>query len=161
MAADDWQTIRSVRLRALSDAPSAFGSSYEQQSRESDEQWIERVQQLTDPQHAGTWLAWLHDEPAGMVVGVRDNKVIDRAWLVSMWVAPNVRRLGVGQQLIQSAIDWGSEQQIQALHLHVTDGNEPAKGLYQRVGFSMTGETMPHPRLEDLVEHEMKYVFAR
>lgn len=160
MKAGQWQTIRSVRLRALSDAPTAFGSSYEVQSRDSDEQWMERVGQLTDPERAGTWLAWLRDEPVGLVVGVLDAEVAGRAWLVSMWVAPNARRIGVGQQLIRSVIDWGATQQLQCIHLHVTEGNEPAQGLYERIGFRMTGDTMPHPRIQGLSEHEMRYVFA-
>ena len=160
MNAADWAIIRPLRLRALSDSPSAFGSSFAEQSKESDAQWIERIEQLTDPRRAGMWLAFLGEDAVGMVAGVKDEKDPRRAWLISMWVAPDARRHGLGQALIHHVIDWADQSGMDAMHLHVTDGNDPARRLYERLGFQTTGETMPHPRIPNLIEHEMRRVLG-
>lgn len=158
MPADDWQTIRGVRLRALKEAPTAFGSGYEDQSKLTDAQWIEWVRQLTDAKRPAAWLGFVDDEPVGMAVCASDRELVDRGWLVSVWVAPTARQRGVGRTLITHVIEWARHVPYQALHLHVTEGNTPATRLYRRMGFEMTGDTMPHPRIDNLLEHEMRLV---
>ena len=41
IGADEWGELRDLRLRALQDAPDAFGSTYEEESIRTDAEWME------------------------------------------------------------------------------------------------------------------------
>ena len=137
----DWQALRDVRLAALQDAPDAFGSTYAEQARFTEEDWQRRI--------AGdsTFLAFLDGEdrePVGLSGGYRDD---DGSYhLVSMWVHSRGRGQGVGETLINAVTDWARTQpEATALYLWVTEDNKPARGLYERCGFVPTGKRQPLP----------------
>lgn len=59
----------------------------------------------------------------------------------AMWVAPTVRRSGVGSGLIQSAIEWARSLGVLVASLWVTEQNAEAIAFYQRHGFESTETT--------------------
>ena len=65
--------------------------------------------------------------------------------LISMWVAPEARRTGVGAALVDAVIDWARAQGFPRLGLEVVDGNAAARALYARKGFEPVGESLPCP----------------
>ena len=67
LAADDWAALRDVRLHALRDAPTAFGSSYEAESVLDDAGWRDKARRWTDPNHAAAWTARSGDEAVGLL----------------------------------------------------------------------------------------------
>ena len=83
--------------------------------------------------------------PAGMVgaiiVGDDDGVFVDRAVeLLSMWVSPDFRGMGVGDAAVRAVIDWaGMNCPGAAVVLSVKATNERAIDLYSRHGFAMTG----------------------
>ena len=153
--AADHAALRGVRLRALQDVPSAFGSTYDQESRMTAEEWQAKTRQWTDPHCNATWMAWHDQQTVGLVAGVQDTEDATRAWLVSMWVDPAFRRRGIARDLIQEVLGWSAGRGRSAVHLHVTSNNPVARELYLRMGFVTTGDSIPHPRRPDLVEYEM------
>ncbi|MEO0514206.1 MAG: GNAT family N-acetyltransferase [Planctomycetota bacterium] len=160
LEAADWETLRGVRLRALSDTPTAFGSSYETESALSDSDWREKAHKWTDPERCATWIARRDERVVGLVACVFDADQVGRAWLVSMWVDPEVRRAGLGTRLIETARRWAEAGGASDWCLHVTSNNDAAARLYETVGFTATGDSMPHPRFHDLIEHEMRQVLG-
>jgi ribosomal protein S18 acetylase RimI-like enzyme len=42
-------------------------------------------------------------------------------------------------------IGWARDRQATSVHLWVTETNAPARALYQRCGFTLTGERQPLP----------------
>lgn len=145
--------LKDVRLRALQDMPSAFGSTYARELAFSDETWVERA----TPQAKGgiTFLAMDGDVACGLVGGFRDREDVLAAKVVSMWVAPTHRRLGVGQQLVQAVVDWAKKNKVKNLKLLVTNNNHGAIQFYERIGFCKTGHTEPYPNDPNLFEYEM------
>lgn len=134
---DDWATWRLLRLAALGEAPTAFGSSLADWQGEGDtqERWRDR---LSLP-GSHNIIAVLEDQSVGMASGVptADDNVVE---LISMWVAPAARRLGVGDARVREIERWAQRAGGRVVRLDVADGNTAAAALYQRHGFAYTGE---------------------
>jgi GNAT superfamily N-acetyltransferase len=137
----DWQALRDIRLEALRDAPAAFGSTYEQEARRGEAGWRDRIAR------GGTFLAYVPEvaasEPAGLAGGYTADPVTVE--LVSMYVRPRARGRGVGEALVASVIGWARDQNAARVHLWVTETNPHARALYERLGFTPTGERQPLP----------------
>lgn len=185
VTADDWELMRDTRLAALADAPSAFGSSYAREAGFTEEQWRGRFSERSvaffahddsaDPGAASAALAASGPAstvpastgstttgpastgpatalPAGLAgVYVQDSE----ADLVSMWVHPSARGLGVGEALVAAAAAWAKASGYDKLFLWVTESNAPARRLYERLGFTPTGESQPLPSDPSLPELRM------
>lgn len=65
--------------------------------------------------------------------------VLDEVHLLNIAVAPEHRRQGWGQVLLQSLATQALAKGAQWLWLEVRTGNAPARGLYQRFGFQPMG----------------------
>lgn len=113
---DDWTTWFEIRLRALADAPSAFGSTYPETSRMTEEQ----VRARLDHERAVGLdvLALVNDRPVGMAGGFGDRP----GWLrvVGMWVEPAHRGNGLAGVLLEHVVAWGTEAHVGSLTV-VTD----------------------------------------
>ena len=146
--AEDWRLLRDVRLAALADAPGAFLSTHEERATSADEYWQRRIA------YGGTFFAYLPDvdgtDPAGLVGGFQERP--DTVELVSLWVRPKARGLGVGDALVAAVVDWARARKAASVHLWLMDTNERARTLYQRCGFSPTGESQPLPSNPQLTE---------
>ena len=131
---DDWKLWRELRLAALADTPSAFGSVHADWVDAPEERWRER---LTLP---GCYqvIASLDGTPIGMAGGLPADEP-DVAELVSMWISPAGRGKGVGDALMAAIEDWARGTGAHTLELAVADGNEPARNLYLRNGFADFG----------------------
>jgi GNAT superfamily N-acetyltransferase len=66
----------------------------------------------------------------------------DQLFLAGIYVTAAMRRRGIGSAILRDLID-GSVRQGKALTLRVLKVN-PARHLYERVGFAVTGETDTH-----------------
>ena len=147
---DDWQALRDVRLAALREAPSAFGSTYAREASFTEQQWRGRIND-----RSVTFFAYLPEnpEPAGLAgVYVADGV----ANVVSMWVRPSARGNGVGEALIGATADWAKARDHDSIVLWVTESNTPARKLYDRCGFAPTGERQPLPSDPTLPEVRMR-----
>ena len=147
---DDWVVWRDIRLKALQDARTAFGSTYESQVGRTEQQWRDRLH----PANGLTCLAMLHGRIVGMAAGHPEGDGVVE--LISMWVSPDARRRGVGDALVDEVVHWAREQHADAVELWVTRGNDPAERLYARHGFVSTGVTKPLPSNPALDEFAMR-----
>jgi GNAT superfamily N-acetyltransferase len=151
-AAEEWQVLRDIRLTALRDTPFAFGSTHAEEALLPEQHWRDRAGR------GSSFLAYLPEvsttEPVGLAAGYLETPGM--AELVSMWVSPQARGRGVGEALIARVADWARGQaDVTTLHLWVTTGNKPARLLYERCGFALTGEGQPLPRDPSLHEVAM------
>jgi putative acetyltransferase len=65
---------------------------------------------------------------------------------LGLMVAADARRQGVGQALLEAAVEWARDADIRKLELHVFPWNEPAIQLYERFGFEREGLRRTHYR---------------
>jgi ribosomal protein S18 acetylase RimI-like enzyme len=144
--------LKDVRLRALRDTPTAFSSTYAEESRLGDADWFARAEQWTSDGSA-VYLAMDFNVPCGIAAGFIERDIPGHAHLASMWVAATHRRLGIGSRLVEAIIAWSSARRLDSLQLTVTGNNDPAIRFYERLGFKLTGRTKPYrndPTLTDL-----------
>jgi ribosomal protein S18 acetylase RimI-like enzyme len=146
--------FRAVRLRALQDTPSAFGSTYAKECQLSDADWIDRTV-LWNGERAVGFLALDSGVACGIAGSFMDQEDVTRAHLVSMWTAPTHRQQGVGRLLVDEIFGWARLRGARTLQLMVVSNNESAVLFYQRLGFTKTGRTEPYPNDPALIEYEM------
>ena len=155
LAPEDWPMWRDLRLAALTEAPSAFGSTLAewQGAGDREERWRAR---LSIP-GGRNLVALLDGRPVGMASGVPadDGTIVEGTGveLISMWVSPVARGLGVGDLLIRAVESWAVEQRAETLRLSVMPDNARAIALYERHGFADSGE--PGDLLADGVRREL------
>jgi len=144
--------FKDVRLRALKEVPTAFSSTYAEEFQLTDAEWLKRAARWTD-ETSIAYLAVDAGSPCGIAAGFLDKNEATRAHLVSMWVAPTHRRLGIGYMLVEEIIAWLRVKSVRTLQLLVTSNNDPAIRFYQQLGFQLTGRTEPYandPALSNL-----------
>jgi GNAT superfamily N-acetyltransferase len=141
---DQWRVYRDLRLGALAEAPYAFSSTLERELAFDDRIWQQRL----GSGGAATFLAWDDDQVVGMASGKRENPddefAVPGAWqLVAMWVSPSVRGTGVAAALVEAVAEYVRGTGAPALVLWVTEVNDRARRLYERLGFAPTGCRQP------------------
>jgi GNAT superfamily N-acetyltransferase len=166
ITADNLEQFKAVRLRALRDAPSAFGSTWARESHFTHAEWMSRVLRwsgdhgigflaIEDGVGCGIAGALLKaDDASTETLELRRPRLMT-ASLVSMWTAPSHRQRGVGRMLVGAVLDWARLRGVQSMTLMVVSTNSTAIDFYLRLGFAMTGRTEPYPNDASLVEYEM------
>lgn len=145
---DDWARVREIRLRALREDPGVFGSSLEREERFKEKHW--RMRTRTVP----TWIAIDADGLTRGLVSMllEPGSPTDDRHIVSLWVAPEARRRGIGWALLDTVRQAAIADKARTLSLWLVDGNNAAGDLYVRAGFARTGERMALPRDPDVTE---------
>jgi GNAT superfamily N-acetyltransferase len=150
---DEGLRLRALRLRALADSPSAFGSTLGREEAFADEVWHERATRGGLGQDRVTYVAEDGDRWIGMATGlVADGPRLD---LVGMFVEPAARGRRVGVALVQAVAAWARGRGTPHLYLWVTSTNQAALALYHRCDFKMTGRHQPLDHTPTLLELEM------
>lgn len=139
MAPGEWPLWRDLRLRALADAPEAFGSSLAEWEKADERRWRRRLEQV--PFNA---IAVVDDVPIGQASGTAADED-RRVELISMWVAPEARGTGVACALVDAVADWAHGAGATAVRLSVRRANEHAIRLYRRTGFVHVDEFEDKP----------------
>jgi GNAT superfamily N-acetyltransferase len=140
--------VRSIRLRALSDAPEAFGSIYARELARTTADW----QRWLSP--AATFLLESSEGPAGLVAGRTDEADPRVVWLLSMWVDPTRRGQRGGDALVTAVLSWARSVGAAEVRLQVVETNGRARRFYERLGFRSNGRQTIRER-DGAVELEM------
>jgi len=130
----DWERLKSLRMRSVFDAPSAFGTSIESMKARKDQFWSAQVETMA------CFVVFRHaqegKEDLGLVRGAHDPRSIEHVWLLGMWVDPTARGHGLGLRLGEVVLDWARAiNEVCAVKLEVAHDNRPAIELYERLGF--------------------------
>jgi ribosomal protein S18 acetylase RimI-like enzyme len=146
--------FKEVRLRALQDAPLAFGSTYRREAALPDAEWRQRAEKWNGKRSV-LFLATDGSATCGMAGSHLHEQDGERAQLISMWTAASYRKQGIGRRLVGEVVEWARERQVRRLYLMVTSVNDGAMAFYERLGFAKTGRTEPYPNDPGIIEYEM------
>lgn len=134
LIAADAPLFQHLRLNALQEAPTAFGSSFEEESGMSVEDFRAWITAGGGSVILG---AFVGKDLVGMVGLSRQRrlKIRHKATLWTMYVSPSLRGTGLGRQLMQAAIAHAKATGVGQLQLTVSAGNTAACALYVALGF--------------------------
>jgi GNAT superfamily N-acetyltransferase len=136
ISGDDWAAFRALRLRALVDSPDAFGTTLVEAAAHPAAVWRERAE------GPGPLLIAVHDEGPVAMGGLHAPENSREAFVWGMWVDPGSRGQGLGARILRGLLDW-ARRLDRAVSLHVTEGNDGARRLYEAHGFASTDEWQP------------------
>jgi ribosomal protein S18 acetylase RimI-like enzyme len=137
--------LEAVRLAALADSPSAFGSSLAVEADHPADFWEARAVVGAAGERSVTFFADLAGSVVGLVGAHRQDAEERSVELVSMWVSPTQRRSGIAADLVDAVVSWARETGATTVELWVTRGNDAAVRLYEAAGFRSTGDHQPLP----------------
>lgn len=164
LTAAEWELYRAVRLRALADAPDAFGSTLEEEAVLPAAHWEARLVAAAgadDLARSLPLVARLAGESVGLAWGRIEESAPEAAHLYQMWVAPEARGAGVGRRLLQAVVDWAIASNARSLSLCVTRGDTPATRLYRAAGFEPVGAEEPLRPGSELLAQSMTLCFEK
>jgi len=147
---EDWEAVRAIRLRSLSEEPQAYAADYETEARYRPELWQERLAT------AFSYLAFDDDHDlVGIATGVwtRDGDT----HVVGMYVAPEARGHGCAHQLLDAIADLAIRRQGKRLLLEVAESNVRAARCYRSYGFVETGRRRLMDRDLSITQIELQY----
>jgi GNAT superfamily N-acetyltransferase len=151
---DEWESLRAVRLRALEESPLAFASSLERELAFDELTW--RTRCVTSAQFVARADGGIFGLAAAFEVRPGDAAAFGRpGWhLLSMWVAPEYRRTGLGRALVERVVGYARDQGATSIALWAADDNLGAIRFYESLGFSPTGGRQPMPARPSAGEQE-------
>lgn len=134
------QSYRALMLEAYAAHPESFTSSAEERALLPLSWWEER---LTGADDAPSVVFGAVDDgglagAVGVLYESRD-KLRHSATIFGMYVAPAKRNGGIGQALVDAAVDHARTRAVKNVQLSVTEGNDAAERLYARCGFVRWG----------------------
>jgi len=136
IAANEVDLARDIRLRALRDAPLAFGSTYGREVAFERAEWERRVAENAAGERS---VAFIVEPRDGLAVGALDAEDPSVAHLYAMWVAPEARGAGAARALVEAVVEWAIQRGARLITTTVAEGNAAASALYERAGFTDTG----------------------
>jgi len=131
-------TFRSIRLEALQNDPEAFGSTFEKESAQPDQYFIDRVTR-------NAVFGGFTGEKLLGVAGfypLEGTKMKHKGVLWGMYVRPEARGTGLAAALVEDLLQYASAQ-VEQVQLTVAAGNPRARRFYQRMGFIEYGVEQP------------------
>ncbi|MED1265263.1 GNAT family N-acetyltransferase [Bacillus mycoides] len=137
---EDAKKYWGLRLQALQVNPEAFITTYEEAV--SQENPLERVASNLSSNSSCTFGAFNEENQLiGVVTLLTEEKQAykHKGHIVAMYVDAQNRRNGMARELIGKAIQTAKEMKLEQLKLGVVSTNEPAKKLYESMGFKTYG----------------------
>lgn len=144
----DVEKYRSIRLEALLHHPESFASSY----KEEKNQPIEFFEKKFQMKNTFTLGAFEDSELVGIITFIKEEKykLRHRANIVSMYVSPTNRGLGIGRALMEKVIQEAKDTKgVEQLYLTLVSNNISAKKLYSTLGFEIFGTEKRALKLEN------------
>jgi GNAT superfamily N-acetyltransferase len=134
----------------------SFGSSYEREAAFSDADWQEWAAEESAGEAMATFIATRGERRVGLVAAFRDESDHALYHVISMWVAPESRRQGIGGELLAHVEAWIRSCGGRVAQLSVTTAANEARRLYEQAGFEPDGECRVSRHTRGLIEVSLR-----
>ena len=152
---NDWRQLSQGRLKALQADPKVFGSTYELESKFTEDDWRSRLQS----DDSAIFMLFADDAPIGMtgVSVFRDDPTGKTAIFWGSWLEPDFRGRGLSDLMYKNRIDWATNHPgIERIIVSHRASNLASKYANQKHGFAFTRN---HEKVwaDGLTENEVCY----
>ncbi|MFG3301776.1 GNAT family N-acetyltransferase [Micromonospora chersina] len=158
---EEWRQLRALRLEALRESPTAFGTSYVDTAGLANEAWRQQAARSATSATSATFIAATEDSRwVGMASCAPLEEVPGHAHIYGVYVAPahRGRPAGLATRLMEIAIRWARDNTDATwLTIGVHEDNHRAQAFYRRIGFTGTGKVLPYPLNPSKTLHIMGY----
>jgi ribosomal protein S18 acetylase RimI-like enzyme len=150
VAVAEGPVVKAIRLRSLATDPASFASTYAREAAFAEDEWVDWAAGDASGEETTTLLAMRGREPVGLVAAYRDGRDPSLFHVVAMWVAPELRRAGIGRRLLGAIETWISSSGGDCAQLSVADQALPAVSLYEAAGYRPDGKRSPSPHMPEI-----------
>lgn len=139
LTGEDAEAYYELRLEALLTNPDAFITTYEQEKQKPNP--IQTTSERLNSDLSRTFGLFSEGKLRGIATLMRQThpKFSHKGEILAMYITPSIRRKGGAAQLFSEIIKSARDLELEQLLLSVVTENEPAKALYQKVGFQSYG----------------------
>jgi RimJ/RimL family protein N-acetyltransferase len=126
----DLEAFRSIRLEGLRNAPEAFGSTFEKESSELEQYFLDRLTR------SAVFGGFVGDRLVGVAgfYSFEDTKSAHKGVLWGMYVTPEARGSKLATALVETLLEHAGKE-VEQVQLTVVANNPRARRFYQRMGF--------------------------
>jgi len=143
--ADDVRSYREMRLRALTLAPDAYGTTLQAALDREYDDWEGMVLRAAT---AVDFALFVLDRGGGVLAGSGAAFVgqAPEAEVIQMWLDEDLRGQGWAERLIDAAEGHLAAEGYEVCALWVAEANARARRFYERCGYALTGEAETNGR---------------
>lgn len=148
---NDWERLKAIRLRALTENPEAFGANLDETKAQSKEAWLKPFDK------EDYLIASINGVDVGMLyIEVLNGDHGATCWVGGCWTDSAHRGKGVMRALFNyidlhaKEMDWGRQG------LGVWTDNYSAIKAYEYLGFTVAGEKMSGSRAGKFFQHMVR-----
>ena len=153
LSQEEWERLRSIRLRALKENPEAFGADFKEVESRSREDW------LKDYNKEDYLVASIDGVDVGMLyIEVLNGDHGATCWIGGCWTDPAFRGNGVMRALFNYIDSHAQEKGWIRQGLGVWIDNLIAINSYKSLEFTFAGEKMPGSREGKFFQHMIRDV---
>ena len=148
ITANEWQRLRSIRLKSLEESPHAFGGTFEIESAEDEISWRSKFEKLD-------FLIASVDGVDGAVLSVEvlDGDFGATCWIGGCWSDPQFRGKGLMRAMFTFIDEQEKDWKVQGLG--VWTDNFSAIAAYEKLGFVKMGGDVESTRKPGLFYQRM------
>ena len=151
LSVGEWERLRSIRLRALTENPEAFGADFKEVESRLREDW------LKDYSKEDYLVASIDGVDVGMLyIEVLNGDHGATCWIGGCWTDPSFRGNGVMRALFNYIDKHAQEKGWRRQGLGVWVDNLGAINAYKSLGFTFAGEKMPGSREGKYFQHMVR-----
>ena len=136
----DFARFKALRLDALKSDPDAFGETFEDASRLSDDEWSDKLSRTLSSGDT-IFVAEAGDEFVGMCGVGEDRTRRGYGFVWGVFVKKAYRKSGAGSKLMDAAEAWALGRGFKGVNGLVAAPNDRAINFYRKRGYDVGGPT--------------------
>ncbi len=151
LSRDEWERLKAIRIRALTENSEAFGQTLEEVKALSKEDWFKYYEK------SDYLIASIDGTDIGMLyIEVLNGDHGATCWIGGCWTDPAYRGKGVMHSLFNYIDLHAKEKDWTRQGLGVWTDNYSAIKAYEYLGFAFAGEKMPGSREGKFFQHMIR-----